>query len=141
MSKLVAVVVGALALYGCAKSAPATVSSSSIATGECPSVAGHPAATAIAEILRNPHRYNLRPVRLVGLYFSAVENSAVYPVVATGHEPSPGTGIWVSPLPASFAGKRVELIGYFTTAVKGHGDQWPGCLCIASARLAGEDAP
>ena len=62
-------------------------------------------------------------------------------MVATGHEPSPGTGIWVSPLPASFAGKRVELIGYFTTAVKGHGDQWPGSLCIASARLAGEDAP
>ena len=141
MGKFTAVAVAAVALVDCSRPEPVAVTSSSIATGDCPHIVAPAIAATIPEVLRSPASFNLKPVRLVGVYYGAFEQSAVYPTVVTGREPSPSTGIWVSPLPDSLIGKRVQLIGYFTHAVKGHWRQWAGALWVASARVAREDSP
>ena len=140
MWKLIAPVVGLALLAACVQP-PTSISSSAIATGECPAAVGVPVPTSISELVQSPARYELKLVRVRAFYINGFEHSAIYGAMPSEGEPTPGLGIWASPLPDRLNGQRAELVGYFTGSVKGHGGQWPGSLCIVSATPARQDAP
>jgi len=128
-------------LVSCIAPAPTTISSSAIATGECPPAAGATVAASVSDLARSPARYELKLVRVTGYYRSSFEHSAIYASLPAASDPSPVEGIWASPLPEGLDGQRVELLGYFTQSVRGHGGQWAGSLCVVSSSPARQDAP
>jgi len=141
MWKFIAAVAGVAALSSCGARPAHRVTSSAIATGECPTAQGKPMDAPLHEIIKSPAAYHGRLVRLSGVYRKGFEVSAIVPASAPSVEPSPTTGIWSSPLPEGLEGRPLELLGYFTSTVRGHGSQWPGSLCVVSWSPAGQDAP
>ena len=98
----------------------------------CTRAPSNPAMITIGELLRSPNRYEGKPVRIEGFYYSSFEHSAIYPNAGDGVQFSTQNGLWVlEGLPERYSGKRVTVEGIFTSGTRGHLGQWAATICNA----------
>jgi hypothetical protein len=141
MHKLPTVIACLLALSACSRGAPMPapaptelrhVRSVTDLYSEygCTRTLSNPFMVTIEELLASPTRYEGKPVRIEGFYYSSFEHSAVYPNPDDGPGSHTQRGLWVlEGLPKRYSGKRVTVEGIFTSGTRGHLGQWPATIC------------
>jgi len=112
-------------------------------TDLCPDVKESAQRVSISELVADPSRYNGKVVSVSGYYYSYFEHSAIYSTQEAepyGHKFSDGLWIQgVSPF-AEVSGKYLTLVGAFSSEGHGHLGQWPGTICVTSAKAVSPDA-
>ena len=137
--KIPTVITFVLALSGCSREEPVpeNVSHSYTITDVyakygCTRMPSNPAMVTIEELLDSPNRYEGKPVRIEGFYYSTFEHAAIYPNPEDGPHSKTQSGLWVlEGLPKRYSGKHVTVEGIFTSGTHGHLGQWPATICNA----------
>jgi hypothetical protein len=114
-----------------------------LATDLCPDVKGSALRVSIADLASHPDRYNGKVVSVSGYYYSYFEHSAIYSTQETeSYSHKFSDGLWIqgiSPF-AEVSGKYLTLNGAFSSERHGHLGQWPGTICVTTAKAASPDA-
>jgi len=139
MHKLPAVIALSLAVSACSREAPAPMDLGHVnsitdlyAKYGCTRQVSNPVMVTIEELLASPAKFEGRPVRIEGFYYSSFEHSAIYPNAEDGARFNTKRGLWVlEGLPERYKGKRVTVEGIFTARDHGHLGQWPATICNA----------
>jgi len=100
---------------------------------ECPSARGAAKTVELADLAARPTAYEGTFVRVEGYYYNYFEHAALHPEPeAEIYSGDFDKQIWVRGIDAEYSRQRVQLTGIFTAKSRGHGDQWPGTLCVVS---------
>ena len=112
-------------------------------TDLCPGVKGSAQPVSIAELVADPSRYDRKAISVSGYYYSYFEHSAIYSTQeAESYSHKFSDGLWIqgiSPF-AAISGRYLRLAGTFSSKDLGHLGQWPGTICVTSAKAALPDA-
>lgn len=104
-------------------------------SSSCPAPTDPPIHTMVSSAIADPSILNGKYISITGYLCAGFEKSSLY---ETPNCDAPAyTGLWISGVTSDiqFHGDRVEIVGRFDSALKGHLDQWPGTVCVYSLNL------
>lgn len=95
---------------------------------------------ALEKLVASPENYDGQHVTVSGYFYSSFERSALYPAELKQNQNTDAkSSIWLNGIsvPNDVYGIHVTVSGEFSSKMKGHGNWWPGSMCVSQANAGG----